>query len=121
LGWKHGIQNLWMMPNIYAVGPDGKVAGGCRALEAIRIVWDLANEPDNLLGARKLTEKGELFSDMIDPAKPLAPSQQRFEGASVSRIVSNPVEAAARQYFRERGANALNHAIRRLLDEVFPR
>src|SRR5579884_562072 len=38
LMWSRGWnQSVWTMPNVFAVGADGKVAAGCRALEALRI------------------------------------------------------------------------------------
>jgi hypothetical protein len=41
LMWARGNQTIWTMPNVYALGPDGKVTDGCRALEAIRVIYDL--------------------------------------------------------------------------------
>jgi hypothetical protein len=42
--WSRG-QNIWTAPDIYALGPDRKVADGCRALEALRILYDLDKMP----------------------------------------------------------------------------
>jgi hypothetical protein len=93
--WARGIQNMWSMPNIYAVGPDGKIADGCRALEAIRILWDLAKQPDNLSGARALLKKNVMLSDSITvPATPQNPDRQRFEARIEGRVENNPVDAA---------------------------
>src|SRR5690242_11211763 len=40
--WMKGFnRSIWTMPNIYALGSDGKVAPGCRALEALRVLHDL--------------------------------------------------------------------------------
>lgn len=114
LGWARYSQNIWTIPNIYAMGQDGKVASGCRALEALRVVWDLGNEPENLLGARELIKKGVLFSDLVK--KPSKPSHAALE----RQIASNRVEEAGRQYLQAHGAGALEHAIRELLDELFP-
>lgn len=47
-----GNQTIWTMPNGYALGSDGKVAEGCRALEAIRVIHDLEDLFQNLRGAR---------------------------------------------------------------------
>ncbi len=30
LFWSRGSQNIWTMPDIYAVNPDGNLADGCR-------------------------------------------------------------------------------------------
>ena len=77
--WVRGLQNMWSMPNIYALGPDGKVAGGCRALEALRVLWDVYSQPDNLRGIRDMTRKGAMLSDTIkNSAKP--PGARQGEG-----------------------------------------
>ena len=52
LMWARGDQTIWTMPNVYALGPDGKVADGCRALEALRVIHDLDGSFQNLRGAR---------------------------------------------------------------------
>lgn len=43
LMWERGNQTIWTMPNVYAVGADGKVAGGCRTIEALRVLYELDN------------------------------------------------------------------------------
>ena len=50
--WTKGYQSIWTMPNIFAMGADGKIAGSCRALEALRVFYELDNEFMNVLGAR---------------------------------------------------------------------
>ena len=102
LMWAQGLKEIWSVPNIYAVGPDGKVANGCRAVEALRVVWGMANQYDNLLAARDRVQKGILFSDLLGkPAKKPAHGYVRAEVTSSSR--SEPVEAAADRYIREHG------------------
>src|SRR5260370_4775201 len=40
--WSRGMsQSAWTMPNIFAIGGDGKVAEGCRAAEVLRVLSDL--------------------------------------------------------------------------------
>jgi hypothetical protein len=49
VAWSRGRgQSAWTMPNIYAVGDDGKVAEDCRAVEALRVLYDLDQMFDNL-------------------------------------------------------------------------
>ncbi len=57
--WARGYQMIWMIPNIYAVGTDGRVADGCRAIEAIRVIYDL-DRFQNLRSARDRVRKGIL-------------------------------------------------------------
>jgi hypothetical protein len=75
--WARGRQNIWTVPNIYAVGADGKVANGCRALEVLNVLWQLANQPELMEGTRDLIKKGERMSDMYkDPSKPPKPGSE---------------------------------------------
>src|SRR5713101_6631533 len=64
--WSRGTnQTAWTMPNIFAVGADGKVAEGCRAVEALRVIHDLDQLFDNLRGARERLRQGIVASDAI--------------------------------------------------------
>jgi hypothetical protein len=66
LMWSRGWnQSIWPMPDVYALGLDGKVAGGCRALEALRVFYDLDNQFGNLRAARKALAQGISFADQI--------------------------------------------------------
>ncbi len=61
--WARGQQTIWTMPNVYALGPDGKVADGCRALEALRVMHDLDGLFQNLRGARDRLRRGIVPSE----------------------------------------------------------
>jgi hypothetical protein len=119
LSWARGNQNVWTVPNVYAVGQDGKVANGCRALEALNILWQLGNQPEILEGTRELIKKGELWSDMVkNPTKPPEPGSEK--SYFTARVVPpNPVRQAALNYMRDHGVHALNSAIEGLLKELF--
>ena len=47
------------------VDKDGKVAEGCRAVEALRVIYDLDRMFDNLRSARERLRKGIVASDAI--------------------------------------------------------
>jgi len=51
------------MPNIFAVDANGKIAEGCRAVEALRIIHDLDMMFDNLRSARKRIREGIVLSE----------------------------------------------------------
>lgn len=123
LSWTLGNQNIWSVPNIYAIGPDGKVANGCRAIEAIRVLWDLASQPNHsVLGTREIMKKGILLSDSFkNPTKPPAPGQMSMSVSIGKVTMINPVEDAERQYVHDHGVGALNHAIHGLFDDLFPK
>jgi hypothetical protein len=119
--WSRGSQSVWTMPNMYAVGPDEKVADGCRAVEALRVVWDLANIFDNLRGARDRVPKGVMVSDMVkQQLEAPASGQTRSEARLVAGKVDNPVRIAEMRYIREHGAIGLSHAIEGLIYDLFP-
>ena len=119
LAWAHGNQSVWTVPNLYAVGEDGKVANGSRALEALNILWQLGNQPEALQGTRDLIKKGQLLSDLYKtPSKPSAPGSAKAF-VSVRMMPPNPIEIAAQHYRRDHGDRALNSAIEGLLKSLF--
>jgi hypothetical protein len=119
--WSRGSQDVWTMPNIYAVGPDEKLADGCRAVESLRVVWDLANLFENLRAARERVQKGVMASDLFkQPLKAPASGQMGSEVRLQIGVRDNPVEVAEMRYIREHGASGLSHAIEGLIYDLFP-
>ncbi len=110
LSWDRGSRNIWSVPSVYATQPDGKLASGCRAVESIRIFWDLANMPDNLKAARNRVNEGVLISDQLRErqTRPIASGGVvRLE----ARVISNPLEVAARQYIKDNGVAAYSKVV----------
>src|SRR5260370_7957416 len=65
--WERDInRSVWTMPNIVAVGSNGKVANGCRALEAIRVIYSMSLLFENVRGARKRVQEGIVLSDELE-------------------------------------------------------
>jgi hypothetical protein len=111
-------RSIWTMPNIYAVEQNGKVADGCRALEALRLMHDLAYFPEDIPGAREMARKGVLFSDKMKQANK---TPHRSEARLiVSAAPKNPLLEAGERYVNERGQSALRRAIENLVDDMFP-
>jgi hypothetical protein len=124
LAWARGNQNIWTVPNIWAAGPDGKVADGCRPLETLNTLWIIGNQPDALTGARELVRKGIRLSDEFkNPSKPPEPGTDRshvsFAVLLRTETLRNPVETVAMRYMRDHGERALDHAIENLLVDLF--
>jgi hypothetical protein len=118
LAWVGYEQDIWTIPGIFALGPDGRVANGSRALEAIRLVWLMANNTDDFQGIHAQVQKGVLLSDRFPhPEKPPAPGHEQ-RSVLVSRFVSYPVQQAAFCYMHDHGARALDHAIEGLLQDL---
>ena len=118
VAWVGYEKDIWTIPGIFALGPDGKVANGSRALEAIRLVWQLGNLTEDFEGIHAEAQKGVLASDLIShPEKPPAPGHEQH-GTLVFRTVSFPVQQAAFRYRRDHGDRAIDHAIEGLLKDL---
>ena len=110
-------KDVWTIPGVFAVGPDGKIANGSRALEAIRLLWELGDLEDDFPGVHAAAQKGVLFSDLLkQQAK--SSSGQAQGAVLVARTVSYPIQQAALRYQRDHGARALNRAIDDLLKNL---
>lgn len=121
--WSHG-QNIWAVSTIYAVDPDGKVADGARAIETLRVLYDLDMLFDNLRGARERLRKGVLASEQLKQRQENAPPQQkaslRVEGHLEVRVFNNPVRLAEQRYVQQHGPLVLDGVLEKLFDELFP-
>ena len=119
--WSRGTnQTAWTMPNIFAVGADGKVAEGCRAVEAIRVIHDLDSLFDNLRSARERLRKGIVASDAMKKRLENTNANQKTTARLEVRIDSNPLRPAEIRYVREHGAEHFNQFLEMLLEELFP-
>jgi hypothetical protein len=116
--WDRSPGNFWAVPSIYATQPDGGLAAGSRAVEAIRVLWDLANMPDNLKGARERVAKGELFSDVLRQEEQRPPAGSVMGSYVVARAYVNPVWAAQRQYIQKNGMGAFRKSVVTMLEHT---
>lgn len=117
--WKVGGRNIWAVPSIFATQADGTLAPGCRVVESLRILWDMADIPDNLRAARDRVAKGILVSDLYK--RELAAPRLAVAGATASFQVhphNNPVEAAATQHIRENGTASFTNAVETMLNNL---
>lgn len=116
--WERGIQDIWNVPNIFAVGPNGKVANnGSTAIEAARIVYEIANQPENVRAARYRVQKGIVVSDWLKRS----PAPGRTHGGVTLRVEPpSLVELAERKYAQNRGSAALGRAMIELIDNLLP-
>jgi hypothetical protein len=124
LAWKPEFgQSIWTMPNIYALGADGEVASGCRALEALKVIHDMHDLFANVRSARERVQKGVLVSDLIkkreeNPA-PVGKAVLTVGGLHAT-IGFNSVEPFAYRYQQEHGERAYQQLLHRLFAELFP-
>lgn len=113
-------QSIWTVPNIHALGPDGKVAEGVRPVETLRVLYDLDKLFDNLRGARDRVRKGILVSDEIRKLQENPPAKQKATARPVARVDTNPIHPAEYRYIQEHGPYILSGVIEKLFDELFP-
>jgi hypothetical protein len=118
LFWERGDRNIWSVPAIYATRADGGIDVGCRAIEAIRIFWDLANIPDNLASARVRVNQGVLISEQIRQAQERPSTTAHRSYVSGGPATRNPVEVAAREYVARNGMKAFGTALSAMLDQA---
>ena len=122
LSYARGIQTIWTAPNIYAVGSDGKVStDGCRAIETLRVIYDLHSHFRNVRAARERLQKGVVASEQV--AKRSADSNSRLKGTTrLEARVEEPdsVRSAEYRYEQEHGALIFDQLVQRLFDELFP-
>jgi hypothetical protein len=120
LMWVRGNQNIWTVPGLYALGPDGKVADGCRAIEAVRVLYDLDALFQNLRGARDRVQRKVVPSDEL--GKRVADPNQHARWITRLEVRNdiNPVGPAERRYVQEHGSPAYAQLLAGLFDELFP-
>jgi hypothetical protein len=114
-----GSRNFWVVPSIYATLPDGRLAPGCRAVESIRVLWDLANMPENIKAARDRASKGVLMSDLYRKP-PQSPRSSATGRAMLSAGVRNPypIDLAQRKYIQLNGNKAFSRAVIAMLTKT---
>jgi hypothetical protein len=75
LAWVRDRQNIWTIPNIYAVDANRKVANGSRALEAISLLWLLGNTTEDFGSIHQAAQKGAGLRSDFRIRKPPGPRQ----------------------------------------------
>jgi hypothetical protein len=119
IAWDGYEKDIWTIPGVFALEPDGRVANGSRALEAIRLLWQLGSTTDDFPAIHTEAEKGVLLSDrLLHPQDPPAPGYQRRAYVTARIAPPNPIREAAFRYAHDHGAHALNHAIEGLLKDL---
>jgi hypothetical protein len=115
-------RSIWTMPHIVAVGPDGKVAKGCRALEALRVIFLMDTLFENVRSARNQVQNGIVVSDEL--AKNRTQQSERavasLRFATIDAKDANPLPPAEQRYIHEHGLDSFNLLVQRLFTKLFP-
>lgn len=120
--WKReGTQQLWTVPDIYALGADGKVANGCRAVETLKIFHDMFFLFQNVRSARERVQKGILVSDEVKQREQ-SPKPRPQLAASHLGVAqkANPLISAEYRYVQTHGEPDYLRLLQRLYSELFP-
>jgi len=111
----------WMIPGLYATNGDGKVADGCRAVEALKLLHDMFYSFQSVESSRERVQKGVLVSDSMP--------KQDHDGTSRPSITRshlsiggdpNPLPAAEYHYVQNHGEHDYSRLMERLFAEMFP-
>lgn len=115
--WKRGERNIWALPNIYAVGSDGKVADGCRAIEAIEILDRMNDDFETISAARNRVQKGMVVSNRYNHQQGASHTKGYV---TAGMTPPNPIETAEQQYISEQGVMGISLLINKMIDNLFP-
>jgi hypothetical protein len=120
--WKpEGFQQLWTIPGIYALSVDGKVASGCRAVEALKLFHDMSFSFQNIQSARDRVQKGIVVSEVSRQREQNpTPRPQQVKSSLAATTPINPVMMAERHYLQAHGEPDYMRLLERLFNELFP-
>jgi hypothetical protein len=113
-------RSMWTIPNAVAISADGKVANGCRALEAVRVIVEMDHMFDNVRSARERVRQGIVLSEQI---KKQNDNRTQARTSRVEMKVSHdtdPIRPAERRYLEEHGTARFDLLLLRLFDQLFP-
>lgn len=119
LMWARGNQTIWTMPNVFALGTDGRVADGCRALEAIRLIHDLDGLFQNLRGARDRLRRGIVPSEEIKKRVGEPNPQPHGTVRLEAHADTNPIRPAEQRYVQEHGSVVYDQLVARVFGDLF--
>jgi hypothetical protein len=118
LSWMQGRRAIWAVPTIYSTQDNGSMASGCRAIECIRIFWDLANIPANLAAARVRISQGVLNSELLGPDHKDSSAATQHSYVVSGTMPRNLIQVATREYVTKNGMRALIKAMHAMLDRA---
>lgn len=119
--WETGHnRSVYTAPNFCAVEPGGKVADGCRAIEALRILELLHRSGESLRGARAQVQKRALFSDSANFGQASTTTVTKELHYRVIIKDADPVRSAEAAYIQQHSQAGINQLRARVFDQLFP-
>jgi len=114
-------QSLWTIPNVYALDTEGKLAGGCRAVEALKILNDMFYRFQNVRSARERVQKGVLASDLARQREKDGNARPPVTRVQLRALPQqNPVQPAVSRYLQAHSQRDYKNLLERLFGELFP-
>jgi len=91
LWWSRTNLTIWTMPNVYAVGSDGRWPRVAVQSKRLRVLYDLDKLFDNLRGARERVRKGILLSDEVGKILNSPAPKQKTTARLEAHVDTNPL------------------------------
>lgn len=121
--WARESPSLWTLSNIYALKRNGRVADGCRPVEALLLLHQIDSMFQNVIHARDFIASGKsidvLLQKRADAQKPGARPQARVV---VTSIKQNPVvhdlSRAEQTYFEKHGYVGTSSRVLQLVSQI---
>lgn len=113
--------SIWTIAGFYAVQSDGKLAVGCRAIEAACLLSNLSNCFENLSTARDRVSKNILISQRLSvPPEECRVGQQAVLRPQPAGSRACLMSMAARSYIQKHGEQRYRKLLERLFYTLFP-
>jgi len=116
---------VWLMPNMYHVDSSGNLAPGCRAVEALKLLYTLHDLFGNAIYARERLRQDAVASKVVKPAaERFPPSQEQIRENRVAFARAEgraqELRQAERNYVRQHGTKAYDKLVREMVEGVLP-
>ena len=116
--------NIWLMPNIYHVGSAGNLAPGCRAVEALKMLYTLNHLFSNAIYARERLRQNPVASHTVEARQSSPSSQEQLREYRVAFARAQEKEQELRrvefEYVKQHGSKAYEAIVREMIDGVLP-
>jgi hypothetical protein len=115
--------NIWTMPNVYHVDSNGNLAPGCRAVEALKLLYTLNELFTNVFYAREHVRQGPDGANIERTLRSVpSEAQIRENRATVARGWQREQELRQIKfiYAKQHGAKAYEELVRQMIEGVLP-
>jgi hypothetical protein len=116
-------RTLWNLRNTYALKPNGRVADGCRPVEAFLLLHHINTLFQNVMFAREFIAQGKSIDEEIRKREELEKKPVRYVaylsvGTARDNTVQTQLRDAEENYFEKHGPNVTTARVLQLVSEV---